>query len=39
MELQLLQVCLNATAKAQEWQGKKDANTKYMATYRSGEYT
>lgn len=37
MELQLLQVCLNASAKAQEWQSKKDSNTRYTASFRSGE--
>ena len=39
LELQLLQVCLNASNKAQEWAGKKDSNTKYMASYRSSEFT
>lgn len=28
MELQLLQICLNSTAKAQEWAGKKTYHSK-----------
>ena len=38
-EIQLLQICLNTMNKAQEWNNKKDSNTKYMANYRSSEFS
>lgn len=39
LEIQMLQICLNASNKVQEMNMKKDPNTKYMASFKSSEFS